>query len=661
MQAQLTPSSVMDFPGHFQLLFKQLNHQRLHAQLCDCVVVVGNQNFQAHRSILAACSSHFRALLSSSDGADDAGADAGGRRGPSVMKLDPEVVTPEAFSSLLDMIYTSTLSLRASNVMDLLLAASHLHLNTVVKACKLHLSRKHFPASAPKGWRSVQQHEQAERMVTSIIVEDTDEEEVEAEVSQSGELDEHRKDSVEQSTPSGSRHKRKLQEDRFGSLKKSCRVPLERSLTLTRNSISTPEGTEEVLSPDCPKTINQPWEAQGEETEQKYEVNKGESEEIQLPSQSDSSIGAGDTAEATVVKVKVSDEDDGDESKTVMIVVKKENPASYPADQGTMQTSPPPSPPKEGTEYLDARPYGEEFTACPTDADVSSLQTELCAGFQNSAQKEAGELGDESAESDERLDSLSELAFSCFLNPNNESVMGDLDEEVSLATLTAAAAAAAISASAADDAPADDTHDSCENSNQTTDSPSLAFPVSTVPLQQLLPTQSSGFSDTLILQPTQNSLTGFLSSIRPGLALENPIIQPSRAGKSSGATTFRRIAPKVPPGSETATDGGSSAVAADRPSLTRASDDVLSKCKKAAAEDHVLLVEGEKKYACKICCKTFMNLTDCKKHIRVHTGEKPYPCPKCGKRFSQSSHLYKHSKNTCLTWKEGQPVPEALP
>uniref|UniRef100_A0A8C5CDR8 C2H2-type domain-containing protein n=1 Tax=Gadus morhua TaxID=8049 RepID=A0A8C5CDR8_GADMO len=74
--------------------------------------------------------------------------------------------------------------------------------------------------------------------------------------------------------------------------------------------------------------------------------------------------------------------------------------------------------------------------------------------------------------------------------------------------------------------------------------------------------------------------------------------------------------------------------------------EVLSKCRKAAAEDHVVLVEGEKKYACSICLKTFMNLTDCKKHIRVHTGEKPYPCPKCGKRFSQSSHLYKHSKNT---------------
>lgn len=86
------------------------------------------------------------------------------------------------------------------------------------------------------------------------------------------------------------------------------------------------------------------------------------------------------------------------------------------------------------------------------------------------------------------------------------------------------------------------------------------------------------------------------------------------------------------------------------PQLTRASADVLSKCKKALSEHNVLVVEGARKYACKICCKTFLTLTDCKKHIRVHTGEKPYACLKCGKRFSQSSHLYKHSKTTCLRW-----------
>uniref|UniRef100_A0A3B4AZ52 Zinc finger and BTB domain containing 5 n=1 Tax=Periophthalmus magnuspinnatus TaxID=409849 RepID=A0A3B4AZ52_9GOBI len=406
----------MDFQSHFQYIFRQLNYQRLHAQLCDCVVLVGGQTFQAHRAILAASSSHFRALLSSNDSGDEGGGPSTNKSecgGPTVMALDPEVVTPEAFSTLLDMIYTSTLSLGSSNVMDVLLAASHLHLNAVVKACKLHLSKKNFPSAPPKGWRSV-----------------------------------------------------------------------------------------------------------------------------------------GDT------------EDD---------------------------------------------PVG--------------------------------------------LDSLSDLAFSCFLNPTTESVIGALEED-SLASLTAAATEAAAASDAT--IPMDNSS-LCQNEDQSNSSSiqssdsSLAFPVTSVPLQQLLPTQSSGFTDTLILQPAPNPLTGYLSSLGPGLTLEASVIQPSsnvksRAAGSSGVTSFRRIAPKVPPESEVSSDP--SRETAERPSLTRASEDVMSKCKKAAAEDHVLLVEGDKKYACKMCCKTFMNLTDCKKHIRVHTGEKPYPCPKCGKRFSQSSHLYKHTKNS---------------
>uniref|UniRef100_A0A3Q3AAG8 Zinc finger and BTB domain containing 5 n=1 Tax=Kryptolebias marmoratus TaxID=37003 RepID=A0A3Q3AAG8_KRYMA len=396
----------MDFPGHFQHIFKQLNQQRLHAQLCDCVVLVGGQTFRAHGSILAACSSHFRALLGSIDEAPGAQRDGA----PTVVELDPEVVTPEAFSTLLDMIYTSTLSLGASNAMDVLLAASHLHLNTVVKACKLHLSRKNFPSSAPKGWRSVKRHLEAQMTDEKMATAETD----------------------------------------GGSL---CADPLR------------------------------------------------------------------DTAD----------------------------------------------------------------------------------------------LGEDAVDG-EGLDSLSELAFSCFLNPSSESVMGALGEEDSLVSLTAAATAAA----AASDAPT--------------------------------------AHEDIGLQSEASEEAGFF---RPGLSLDASFVQPSRPAKASGPTAFRRIAPKVPPGSEAAADVPSGSEAADRPTLTRASEDVLSKCKKAAAEDHVLLVEGEKKYACKICCKTFMNLTDCKKHIRVHTGEKPYPCPKCGKRFSQSSHLYKHSKNSCMSWKDDQSFPDS--
>ncbi|XP_060934961.1 zinc finger and BTB domain-containing protein 5-like [Limanda limanda] len=674
----------MDFPGHFQHIFQQLNHQRLHAQLCDCVVLVGGQSFQAHRSILAACSSHFRALLSSSDAADEvggAGVDRG--EGPSVIELDPEVVTPEAFSTLLDMIYTSTLSLGASNVMDVLLAASHLHLNTVVKACKLHLSRKNFPASPPKGWRSVQQQQQQQcppsqaesssslQLVSSAMEEDSDEDGEVVEVSQSmGEVR-----GVNGETPS-SRNKRKSHEDRLSSRKRSCRMPegnyKECSPTVTsRSTVNAEDGGDDQLSQDRLRTADGLLENQGdEEVEQKYEATKGESEEIQLPSQSDSSTGGagawkkdGDTDGDTVVKVQVGEEgeEEAEEPKMVMMEVKKENLSSYSPDLD----SPPPLP-LDCTDNLIAEVNDDKMSTAaePAVGGVGCLQSQLCTDLQTDAHRDDGDL----CEDAEGLDSLSELAFSCFLNP---SALGALEEEDSLATLTAAATAAAAAASNAGNVgePCPISEEANISFAPSSDSSSsLVFPVSSVPLQQLLPTQSSGFSDTLLLQPTQNSLAGFLSGIRPGLSLEASLVPPtsSRGGTGSGATTFRRIAPKVVPGSEAGADPSSSSsgsagdAAADRPLLTRASEDVLSKCKKAAAEDHVLLVEGEKKYACSICCKTFMNLTDCKKHIRVHTGEKPYPCPKCGKRFSQSSHLYKHSKNTCVNWKDEQSFTEPL-
>ncbi|KAM9375716.1 zinc finger and BTB domain-containing protein 5-like [Pholidichthys leucotaenia] len=646
----------MNFPAHFQHIFKQLNHQRLHQQLCDCVVVVGGQTFQAHRSILAACSSHFRALLSSTDGSDEApgsSADRDGAGAPTVLELDPEVVTPEAFSTLLDMIYTSTLTLGASNVMDVLLAASHLHLNMVVKACKIHLSRKNFPSSPPKGWKSVQQPQQSpssraggssQQQVSSAMEGEFDSEGVGEEVSQSGGDD-----------GGALRHKRKSFEAGLGERKRTCRLPGENykegSPTVTRSSVSTEEGGE-LLSPNCLKETDGLW---GNQDKVKYEAAKGESEEIQLPTQPDSSIGGmlekvEDMQGETVVKIKVG-EDEGENPEMAVIEVKKENLNSY--SPGLIPSSSPPSPLQDCTDHLDAPLDDEKMTAV---SDVRSLQPQLCTDLHNDAQREGGGSVD-----GEGLDSL----FTCFLNPSSETVMGALEgEDNSIASLTAATAASNTPPAAAETSQlSQKSEEENTSSAQSSDSPtSFVFPVASVPLQQLLPTHSSGFSDTIILQPAQNTLAGFLSGISSGLSIGAPVVQPSKAVKASGATTFRRIAPKVPPGSEAGmeTSSGSAGDAADRPPLTVASEDVLSKCKKAAAEDHVLLVEGEKKYACKICCKTFMNLTDCKKHIRVHTGEKPYPCPKCGKRFSQSSHLYKHSKNSCLNWKDDQSFTDTL-
>ncbi|XP_064356496.1 zinc finger and BTB domain-containing protein 5-like isoform X3 [Dromaius novaehollandiae] len=167
---------------------------------------------------------------------------------------------------------------------------------------------------------------------------------------------------------------------------------------------------------------------------------------------------------------------------------------------------------------------------------------------------------------------------------------------------------------------------------------------------------------------------------RSGLGLHSlsRTMMGSVRGGASSFPGYRRIAPKMPVvtsvrSSQLQDNSSSSQLLMNGttsfenghpsqpgpPQLTRASADVLSKCKKALSEHNVLVVEGARKYACKICCKTFLTLTDCKKHIRVHTGEKPYACLKCGKRFSQSSHLYKHSKTTCLRWQSSN-LPSTL-
>ncbi|KAK7922777.1 hypothetical protein WMY93_009679 [Mugilogobius chulae] len=520
----------MNFPSHFQHIFRQLNYQRLHAQLwCDCVVLVGGQTFQAHRAILAASSSHFRALLSSNDSGDEEGGPSTSkneRGGPSMMELDPEVVTPEAFSTLLDMIYTSTLSLGNSNVMDVLLAASHLHLNAVVKACKLHLSKKNFPSAPPKGWRSVhtvdssqQKRSAMYQQVTSGLEEDSEEDAV-VEVSQSG--------GAEDKTALTFRHKRKLEDDLLGVRKKTSTGPAELykecSPTVSMSLLSAEENGEDLLSPDSLRLPEKLWESPGEEDEEeKYEATKGESDEMQQPSQSDSNLGDicnwdkinGNDGDK-VVKVKVGEESVEHEAPMItMVEVKREHinsPEIKPVTDDTL----------ECLEQASANQasVGEISTA---DVDESILGSHLCTNLNSDVDKNSGDTEDDPV----GLDSLSDLAFSCFLNPTTDSVMGALEED-SLASLTAAATAAAAASDATISMNVDlgqDEDQAKSSSTESSDSP-LTFPVTSVPLQQLLPTQSSGFTDALILQPASNSLTGYLSSLGPGLTLEASMIQP---------------------------------------------------------------------------------------------------------------------------------------
>lgn len=53
--------------------------------------------------------------------------------------------------------------------------------------------------------------------------------------------------------------------------------------------------------------------------------------------------------------------------------------------------------------------------------------------------------------------------------------------------------------------------------------------------------------------------------------------------------------------------------------------------------------EGEKRYACTVCSKSFTRIFSLRYHMNIHTGIRKYLCPKCGKRFHAASGLAQHA------------------
>ncbi|XP_022614254.1 zinc finger and BTB domain-containing protein 5-like [Seriola dumerili] len=733
---------AMDFPGHFEQLFQQLNYQRVHGQLCDCVIVVGSRHFKAHRSVLAACSTHFRALFTVAEG--DASMN--------MIQLDSEVVTAEAFAALVDMMYTSTLMLGESNVMDILLAASHLHLNNVVKACKHYLTTRTLPMS-PSSDRQTHHHpqqdqqrrRQQQQQVADLAVNPTlaananlaanaatsklqrsfllqqlglslvssalggmEEDGVGNVVGNRG---------VEQraSFPIRRFHKRKpslalgLSEDRPRQRQRPSAPNLG---LLGEEGVNTEREEGALLSPDSHKM--------GDESKLDAAITGlvGVSQDDpQMPSQSDSGHCEGEDMgrmqggvskeedmddqdhqdNRSGVKIKSGTEEEEAEEQEEKVVVKRE-PLSSPeptdeiSDVTSQAEGSDPAEPggQEEEEKVELSPESSDrsFTSEPQPSSDSLLQPSSQLLLKSSMGSGAGVGGGFSCNNG--LSGKPGFSISSFLSPKDFGSGGP-----GLVT-------------AEDDLPNTTTGDAVAHHfllRQEAAGPSGSASSSLLQSGPLIGESRGGFGDnlqpdSLFLRPLHDSLgnprgsggsaSGGRGGVDPfGLDFQRSSLglhslgRPSRgAGGATAASLgypgYRRIAPKMATsmGGEEGVSGvlqdsasSSSSLASPMllnesggyemnsgrptslpPQLTRASADVLSKCKKALSEHNVLVVEGARKYACKICCKTFLTLTDCKKHIRVHTGEKPYACLKCGKRFSQSSHLYKHSKTTCLRW-----------
>ncbi|XP_068607408.1 zinc finger and BTB domain-containing protein 5 [Brachionichthys hirsutus] len=735
----------MDFPGHFEQIFQQLNYQRVQGQLWDCVIVVGSRHFKAHRSVLAACSTHFRALFTV----------AVGDASMNMIRLDNEVVTAEAFAALVDMMYTSTLMLGESNVMDILLAASHLHLNNVVKACKHYLTTRTLPMS-PSSDRSThhlpqqeqQRHrpqQQQQQQVADLALNPTANVDLTANTSTtklqrsfllqqlglslvSSALGGMEEDEVANVVGIGAVEQRaSFPMRRFHKRKLSVALGLSEERARQRQRPSGPNqamsgegglsaGREEgaLLSADSHKM------GDGSKVDATIAGQVGVTlEDPQMPSQSDSGhcdggnlgrIQRGVSKEEDIENVDHQESRPGvniksgtvEEAEEQKVVIKREPLSSpEPTDEISDRTSQ-----AEGSDPAEPGGREEEEEEEEEKAELSPESSDRSFISESQPSSESQLL----LKSSMRGSGSARGAFGCNgLGGKHgfsiSSFLGSKDFRSSGAGFV----------SGEDDLPNTTTGETGAHHflmRQEVTGPSGS--ASSSLLQPGAPGSESrnDFGDglqaeSLFLRPLHDGLgnsrgTGSGSRGCEGVYPFSFDFQRSslglhslgRSSRGAGEATatvlgypgYRHIAPKMGAGMgregvsgvlQDATSSSSSLasplllnkvggyeVNSSRPpslppQLTRASADVLSKCKKALSEHNVLVVEGARKYACKICCKTFLTLTDCKKHIRVHTGEKPYACLKCGKRFSQSSHLYKHSKTTCLRWQNSN-MPNAL-
>lgn len=606
-----------------------------------------------------------------------------------MIQLDSEVVTAEAFAALIDMMYTSTLMLGESNVMDVLLAASHLHLNSVVKACKHYLTTRTLPMS-PSSERA---QEQSARMQRSFMLQQLGLSIVSSALSSSQSAEEptapmssSMRSSLDQRTPFPMRrlHKRKQ------SVEERARQRLRSSMEESAISDVTPESgpagvhsREEFFSPDSLKIVDNPkpdgMADNQEDGAMMFDRPFGAQEDAQVPSQSDGSAG-NMASRATQVETSFEQEavaekgsfqcenpEVGLGEKEHMRVVVKSEPLSSPEPQDEVSDV---TSQAEGSESVEV----EGVVVSAEKIDLSPESSDRSFSDPQSSTDRVGDI--HILEVTNNLEHKTSFSISNFLNKSrgsNFSASQSTDDNLPNTTSDCRLEGEAPYLLSPEAGPAGGPS-SAPGSHVENPFSEPADSHFVRPMQEVmgLPcVQTSGY---------QGEQFGMDFS-RSGLGLHSSFSRAMMGSPRGGASNFpyyRRIAPKMPVvtsvrSSQISENSASSQLMMNGatsfenghtsqpgpPQLTRASADVLSKCKKALSEHNVLVVEGARKYACKICCKTFLTLTDCKKHIRVHTGEKPYACLKCGKRFSQSSHLYKHSKTTCLRWQSSN-LPSTL-
>ncbi|KAG7248956.1 hypothetical protein CRUP_003989, partial [Coryphaenoides rupestris] len=133
------------FPNHSSDILCSLNEQRRDGLFCDVVLIVHDQQYQTHRSVLAACSQYFKKLFTVATAAtnNNSHSDRGdhhrhhhrSQQQQTAAAYEIDFVAPESLTAILEFAYTSTLTVTASNVKEILNAARLLEIPCIINVC----------------------------------------------------------------------------------------------------------------------------------------------------------------------------------------------------------------------------------------------------------------------------------------------------------------------------------------------------------------------------------------------------------------------------------------------------------------------------------------------------------------------------------------------
>ena len=111
--------------GHSEILLSKCAQFREQGEFIDVYLKVGEEVFSAHRIVLAASSDYFHAMFA--HGMKESNQE--------VIELKDESISTAALKIVLDSIYSGDLQVNDENVLDVLVAADHLQVTSVVQQC----------------------------------------------------------------------------------------------------------------------------------------------------------------------------------------------------------------------------------------------------------------------------------------------------------------------------------------------------------------------------------------------------------------------------------------------------------------------------------------------------------------------------------------------